>query len=422
MNILGWNHWRVLSVETREHDYLITASRETGLFACPQCGSTHIHKHDTRSQLYLDTPIHGKRVGICVLKKRFQCQQCHHSFYEALPEMHPAHFMTQRLVEYIEQQALRHTFVSVADQVGVDEGTVRHVFAAYQKQQQQALVMLAPSQIGIDEVKIDGAMRGVIVDMEHHRILDILPDRKKATVLHFLLHLKGKESIEWVTMDMWKSYLDVVHQALPQARIAVDKFHVVRLANRALEAVRRRIRKSLSDTQRKTLMHDKYILLHRKKDLSASQLLILEAWTLNLPELGAAYELKEAYFDLWASSSRQAAISAYQEWRKCIPTHLEEDFKPLLTAMENWETEIFNYFEAGLTNAYTETLNGIIKRTVHLSRGASLEVIRAKIRLYGGLHKPGIPSLRTKRKRQAQGRASPGNETQVSPHLFPSAV
>lgn len=133
---------------------------------------------------------------------------------------------------------------------------------------------------------------------------------------------------------MWKSYLDVVHQALPQARVAVDKFHVVRLANRAVEAVRRRIRKILSDKQRKTLMHDKYLLLHRKKDLSESQLLILEVWTKNLPELGEAYALKESYCDVWAARSRQAAMTAYQAWRKRIPVYLEEDFKPLLTAME----------------------------------------------------------------------------------------
>lgn len=390
MNILGWDSWRILSVEPREHDYLITTEREPGLFVCPHCGSSHLHRHDTRRQLFLDTPIHGKRVGICVLKKRWQCQECHRGFYERLPEMHPEHFMTRRLVSYIEQQALRHTFVDVAESIGVDEGTVRHIFAAYQKRQQQQIVLVAPSQIGIDEVKIDGAMRGVIVDMEHHRILDILPDRKKMTVLHFLLHLEGKESVKWVTMDMWKSYLDVVHQALPQARVAVDKFHVVRLANRALEAVRRRIRKALSDKQRKTLMHDKYILLHRRADLSESQLLILQAWTLNLPELGAAYELKESYFDLWA---------AYHTWRERIPAHLEEDSKPLLTAMENWEAEIFNHFEANLTNAYTETLNGIIKTLVHQSRGASVDVIRAKIRLHGGLHAPAPPLFRQREKK-----------------------
>jgi len=402
MNILGWSDWRIVSIEDRDREYLIEAERCSIPTVCISCGSDQLHRHERKRQLFLDTPVHGKRSVVRVLRRRFQCQTCHRSFFEPLPQMSPTHFMTQRLVDYIEQQALRQTFVSVAEIVGVTEGTVRQVFAAYQKRQQQEIILVAPSQIGIDEVKIDGAMRAVIVDLEHHRILDILTDRKKSSVLNFLLQLPGREQIEWATMDMWKSYLDVVHQALPQARIAVDKFHVVRLANRALEAVRRRIRKTLSDKQRKTLMHDKYLLLHRRADLSESQLLILEAWTLNLPELGTAYELKESYCDLWAARSRQEAIQQYQEWRERVPIHLEDDFKPLLTAMSNWHTEIFAHFDCGLTNAYTETLNGIIKRLVHQSRGASLDVIRAKIRLHGGLHlapQPVCAERRKKRKR-----------------------
>jgi transposase len=400
MNILGWPDWRIVSIEDRGSEYLIETEKSNTQRECLHCGSDQVHHHGRKRQIFLDTPVHGKRSALLVHRRRFLCQSCHRSFLEPLAEMHPAHFMTTRLVSYIEQQALRHTFVSVAESVGVTEGTVRQVFAAYQKRQQQDIVMSAPSQIGIDEVKIDGAMRCVIVDMKQHCILEILPDRKKSTVLHFLLQLPKREHIEWVTMDMWKSYLDVVHQALPQARVAVDKFHVVRLTNRALEGVRRRIRKSLSDKQRKTLMHDKYILLHRKKDLSESQLLILAVWTLNLPDLGTAYELKESYCDVWDASTREAAMTLYAVWRKRVPAHLEEDFKPLLTAMENWETEIFNYFEAKLTNAYTEALNGIIKRLVHLSRGASLSVIRAKIRLHAGLHCPPQPGLAERRKKR----------------------
>lgn len=400
MNILGWPDWQIVSVTDRGTEYLIEAERSTLPVVCIHCGSDQLHRHDRKSQLFLDVPLWGKRSGVLVHRRRLQCQSCCHSFFEHLPEMHPEHFMTQRLVDYIEQQALRHTFVSVAEMVGVTEVTVRRVFAAYHRRQEQEISLSTPSQIGIDEVKIDGSMRCVIVDMEHHRILDILPDRKKSTVRDFLLKLPNRDRIEWATMDMWKSYLDVVREALPQARTAVDKFHVVRLANRALEAIRRRIRKALSEKQRKTLMHDRYLLLHRRKDLEPFQLLVLEAWTKNLPELGTAYELKESYFDLWDASTREAAMQKYQVWRKSVPTHLEEDFEPLLIAMSNWETEIFNYFEAKLTNAYTETLNGIIKRLVHQSRGASLEVIRAKIRLHGGLHLPPPPVYAERRKKR----------------------
>ncbi len=62
-------------------------------------------------------------------------------------------------------------------------------------------------------------------------------------------------------MDMWKPYRDAVRQILPQAQIIVDKFHAVRMANDALEIVRREIMSQLSAKERRTFMHDRFILV-----------------------------------------------------------------------------------------------------------------------------------------------------------------
>lgn len=106
---------------------------------------------------------------------RLQCQTCRRSIFEPLPEMHEGHLMTCRLVEYIERQALRRPFTHIAEEVGVDEKTTRNVFTAYREHREREVTLMAPLQIGIDEVKIDGAMRCVLVDMQQHCILDILP-------------------------------------------------------------------------------------------------------------------------------------------------------------------------------------------------------------------------------------------------------
>jgi transposase len=41
------------------------------------------------------------------------------------------HFMTHRMVTYIRQEALRRTCVSLADEVGVVESTIRVIFSEY---------------------------------------------------------------------------------------------------------------------------------------------------------------------------------------------------------------------------------------------------------------------------------------------------
>lgn len=51
-------------------------------------------------------------------------------------------------------------------------------------------------------------------------------------------------------MDMYHVYRQVVHTALPQARIVVYRFHIQRMVNDALEKLHKRIRKDLLTRQR----------------------------------------------------------------------------------------------------------------------------------------------------------------------------
>jgi hypothetical protein len=62
-------------------------------------------------------------------------------------------------------------------------------------------------------------------------------------------------------------------------------------------------------------------------------------------------------------------------------------FEDLIKAMNNWEEEIFNYFISPITNAYTESLNRLIKTMNHVGRGYSFEALRAKILFTQGYRK-----------------------------------
>ncbi|AOU97714.1 hypothetical protein BI364_07370 [Acidihalobacter yilgarnensis] len=76
---------------------------------------------------------------------------------------------------------------------------------------------------------------------------------------------------------------------------------------------------------------------------------------------------------------------------------MRDAFKPILTAIGNWHTEIFNYFDHPITNAYTESLNNLIRVMNRLGRGYSFEALRAKILFTEGVHtvkKPKYPKRR----------------------------
>lgn len=101
-----------------------------------------------------------------------------------------------------------------------------------------------------------------------------------------------------------------VKAVLPQARIVVDKFHVVRMANDALEKVRKGFRKELKPSQSRTLKGDRKILLKRAHDVSDRERLIMETWTGAFPRLLAAYEHKERFYHIWDCTTRRDAEKA----------------------------------------------------------------------------------------------------------------
>src|SRR5690625_7908859 len=99
-------------------------------------------------------------------------------------------------------------------------------------------------------------------------------------------------------MDMRRPYRDAVNTVIPHAKIVVDKFHVVKLANETLEKIRKANRQNVSAKERRQLMRDRYVLLTRRKDLNDfDDQIKLQIWTDMFPLLGQAYELKEQFFD-----------------------------------------------------------------------------------------------------------------------------
>ena len=390
MNILNLPRFKVLEVQESDHDYHIVAEHIPVPQCCPNCGVANptLKRHGKRDRLFMDLPIHAKRVGILVRRQRYECKECSSTFIESLPDMDVKRLMTKRLVAYIERESLKRTFVSIAEQVGIDEGTVRNIFQDYIKRLENEFQFETPEWMGLDEVKLVGRPRCIITNLKERTVVDLLKSRKKKIVANYLFRLPNRGSVEWVCMDMWRPYYDAVQSVLPQARIVIDKFHVVRMANTALDTVRKDTRAGLTPKQRRTLMHDRFILLRRGSELKPEQCLILQAWTKNFPLLGIAYDLKEEVFAIYAAGDRKDALKRYQEWRAKVPDELEPAFHDMLTALENWEGEIFAYFDAPaqITNAYTEAMNGIAKMISRVGRGYSFDAIRAKLLFNGRFH------------------------------------
>lgn len=388
--MLNLPNLKVKDMKEFEDDYrFLVESTTPPPSHCPKCGTVpNLYKHGKKEQLFFDLPMHAKRVGLIIKRQRYRCRECKETFFEVLPDIDANRSVTIRLIDWIQQASLEKTFTSVAEDVGVDEKTVRNIFHDYVSELEAQTEFRTPKWLGLDEVHLLKNYRFVVTDVENKSVIDILRKRNKDVVISYLSRLKDIDKVELVAMDMWRPYKDAVNIVIPHAKIVIDKFHVVKLANEALEKVRKTNRQNVSAKERRQLMRDRYVLLTRRKDLNDfDDQIKLQVWTDMFPLLGQAYELKEQFFDIYEAKTVDEAYILYQEWLSNVPKELMTYFEDLIKAMTNWEEEIFNYFTSPITNAYTESLNRLIKTMNHIGRGYSFEYLRAKISFTQGYRK-----------------------------------
>lgn len=269
-NMLNLPNIKILDMKESEYDYrFLVESTALSPSHCPKCGTiANLYKHVKKQQLFFDLPMHAKRVGIYVNRQRYKCKECKETFFENLPDMGVNRSVTNRPINWIQEASLEKTFTSFAYDIGVDEKTVRNIFNNYVVELEAETEFRTPRWLGLDEVHLLKNYRFVVTDVENRAVIDILRKRNKSVVIDYLSKLQGIDKVELVAMDMWRPYRDAVNIVIPHAKIVIDKFHVVKLANEALEKIRKANREKVSAKELRQLMRDRYVLLTRRRDLN----------------------------------------------------------------------------------------------------------------------------------------------------------
>ena len=398
-DLLGLPNLRALRLDDKGDHLQVTVHSCAAPTACPAC-SAPLYRHGTKPQQFIDTPMHGKPVMLHIERTRYRCKSCGLTFFEPLPDIDAKRMMTERAVRYVETHSTRLTFVHVAQELGISPKTVRFIFDDYAKNNASAARFETPEILGIDELKIIGDYRCMLTNVGKLTVFDLLPTRRKAHLLEYFAELQDKDNIKLVTMDMWNVYRQVVHTALPGRTIIADKFHVLRMANDGLERVRKRIRKGLDNKTRMKLKNERFILLQRREVLTADEDRQLRKWAELFPELGAAYAVKEAFFDIYQAPTKEEAQERAETWAKTIPAAVAGEFKALHTALYSWWAEIFAWFDFPVTNAYTESVNRLAKDMNRMGRGYSFDVVRARLLTNQEARKAGSSVIRSRTRKE----------------------
>ncbi len=215
---------------------------------CPYCGqaTTRVHSYYQRSPR--DLAWSGHKVRWLLRVHRFRCsnEACqHHTFAERLPQVVPVHGQrTMRLTTTLQALAFELSAeagarVSRHFNMAVSGDTLRRIV------RQTELAPIGPVRVvGVDDWAFKKGDRygTLVVDLEQHQPLDLLPDRTATTLATWL---KARPSIAVVSRDRSGEYTAGITQGAPQAIQVADRGHLLRNLGDAVQRVLARHPKAL---------------------------------------------------------------------------------------------------------------------------------------------------------------------------------
>ena len=216
-------------------------------------------------------------------------------------------------------------------------------------------------------------MSFIAQDFDSRKIIAILDGRTQATIRnHFLRYSRQvRNSVKIITMDMFSTYYDIARKLFPNAKIVLNRFHIVQHLSRAMNRLRIQIMNQLNKKSHKyralkrywkLLQQDSRKLSHKRFyrptfRLHLTNKEILEKLLSYSQALREHYELYQLLLFHFQEKQAEHFFGLIEETISCINPIIRTVFKTFLKDKD----KIMNVLELPFSNAKLEAINNIIK-------------------------------------------------------------
>lgn len=367
---LGLQEFSVSDVRELENEIYVEVVRKWDYAICPYCGCTADKVHQATPRKVEDLPIYGKRVMLIVNKRRFRCLNCGKVFTESFESIERRGRRTIRYERYLYKRGKKVSLKELSLQEGIKYSTCRRIWYRRANRETRSRVRPVVRVMGMDEFSRERGHKfnTVITDVENRKLIDVITGNDKSSVEEYLRKIPVGLKPSIFVIDIWRPFISAIKDACPGAVIVIDKFHVIRLVNEAMDRLRRIIQKIQPRGKKRELFRIRRILLKAKENLTPQEKKRLDSVLSNNYFLHEAYDLKEVLRDCYSDITPELI----EDWCKLAETSgltRFTPFKKLTCTLLRWKVFIANYGEYKVTNGYTEGVNNRIKLDKRIAFG-----------------------------------------------------
>jgi transposase len=406
-HLVGLKDVRVLSYARRGPAGEIAIEQEVDEPSCPDCGCRAWVK-DRPVVSYVDLPFGGVPITLRWKKHRLRCTNpgCAKGSF-TLGDHRIAAVgcrLTTRAAKWVVKQiGSGQTISHLARELGCCWDVVNAAMRIY------GTALLAAdtkrlketTAVGLDEALFvrSGPYKHktwstTVCDVANHALIDIIPTREFTKVARWLRRQPHhvRENLDYGCLDMSKTYSAVFSVVTPKATRVIDRFHVMRHANLAVDQVRRRVQQQrLGHRGRKDdpLYRARKLLVIRNTATDPELQARLESLlALGDPdgEVAFAYSVKEAVARFYETDNGEEAEDLLRDIIDLASKRSSPfEVRRLARTLRNWFEPIAAWHEARVSNGPTEGMNNLLKRVKRVAFGfTNFDNFRIRALLYAG--------------------------------------
>lgn len=266
-----------------------------------------------------------------------------------------------------------------------------------------------PSVLMVDEFRshtsLEDKMSFICADGETGQLVDILPSRKLNHLVHYFQNCPNRDNVQVLVTDMNAAYFQLIPRVFPQAKLVIDRFHVVQHLNRAFNTFRikevARLRQENKHNLANKLKSNWRFLLKDRANINHSTYktwrsfrapkfpYLTEAMMIDrLLDFSPTLRFTYQVFHELTEAFRRKDYEQFFEQLGSLPEELDETFRTTISHLLAYKEGIRNAMIYPYSNGKLEAMNTHIKTLKRVSYGfKSFQNMKTRIFLLNDLIK-----------------------------------
>ena len=333
---------------------------------CPQCGRRGtIIRQRPEPRFWRDIPVGPWSVWLMYWPREIHCAT-HGRVTERLPWADVGARVSYRF-EYL---MLRYCQImpqkAAAELLRVPASTLSDLLHRSIARLREGHRVRGLKNLGIDEISYHKGHKyaTLVYDLERSCVVWIGPGKGREAIDHFFneaLSDYQKAQIRTACCDMSQAYIGAIKAHCPTATLVLDRFHIVKALNEAVDEVRKQQWREACQADRKPLKGLRWLLYRHSSTRTRRDTRNLKALDKHNRRIYRAWRLKEEFEHFWNYNATWAAERFLKRWTKSALLSRLEPIRKFVHTLRKHQQAVVAFIETGVTNAIAEGINRIVK-------------------------------------------------------------